>query len=156
MPMAYEKIRARLALGHCRECDNPAEDGHTYCRRHYEMKRQHWREYYIQDKPKKRRLAREGQARHRERIAARRRQHRLDHPELYRARDKKKSRSPQAKARRRLHAAINRGVIVRPTQCSDCGTSDRPIQAHHEDYNQPFNVKWLCSRCHGERHRIAS
>lgn len=60
------------------------------------------------------------------------------------------------RARVMLHNAVARGHIVKPTECSDCRRSLPPekIQGHHEDYDQPLAVIWLCSVCHGVRHRI--
>lgn len=42
--------------------------------------------------------------------------------------------------------------IPKPENCQECG-SGYNIHAHHEDYTKPFNVEWLCSVCHGKRHR---
>lgn len=36
--------------------------------------------------------------------------------------------------------------------CAVCGLSD-PVEAHHEDYSKPPDVVWLCTTCHGLRHR---
>lgn len=56
--------------------------------------------------------------------------------------------------------AIDRGVLVRPQTCETCGTPGAPykdgrasIQAHHDDYNSPLSVRWLCQGCHHEWHR---
>lgn len=48
--------------------------------------------------------------------------------------------------------AIRTGVLVRPEKCSDCGKTGR-IYAHHEDYEKPLDVAWLCHACHTRIHR---
>ncbi|MCB1351360.1 MAG: hypothetical protein KDK03_01350 [Rhodobacteraceae bacterium] len=61
--------------------------------------------------------------------------------------------------RDRAHAAVKRAIkagrILRPKACSDCGCEAR-LEAHHEDYGRPLDVIWLCSVCHGLRHRNGS
>jgi len=56
--------------------------------------------------------------------------------------------------------AIKDGILIRPNKCEDCGATPkngkdgRPgIQAHHDNYNQYLNVRWLCIRCHKKWHR---
>src|SRR5580704_3739196 len=45
--------------------------------------------------------------------------------------------------------ALQRGVLVRPDACSRCGGSGNGrIEAHHEDYDKPLDVIWLCKSCH--------
>jgi excinuclease UvrABC ATPase subunit len=41
---------------------------------------------------------------------------------------------------------------VAPGRCETCGGADK-LEAHHEDYRRPLEVTWLCTRCHGNRHR---
>jgi hypothetical protein len=43
----------------------------------------------------------------------------------------------------------------KPTTCADCGKSFEPkqIHGHHEDYDKPKEVIWICYKCHGIRHR---
>ena len=48
--------------------------------------------------------------------------------------------------------AIRDGKLKRPSCCSACGVNCIP-HAHHEDYTKPLDVIWLCTRCHGKRHR---
>lgn len=57
-------------------------------------------------------------------------------------------------AQNMVEYAIRQGVLVRPSQCEQCGDSGTMkdgrtrIQAHHCDYNKPLEVKWLCQKCH--------
>lgn len=60
----------------------------------------------------------------------------------------------KSQARRILHSKVKSGVIIKPTQCSLCNNyfQKRWIQAHHEDYNRPLDVLWLCDICHKKKH----
>jgi hypothetical protein len=59
--------------------------------------------------------------------------------------------------------AVLSGKLRRPKRCSDCGVKPTPkvtedgrtvtgIEGHHEDYDKPLEVEWLCSACHHARH----
>ena len=48
--------------------------------------------------------------------------------------------------------AIRSGKIAKEP-CEQCGKSDL-VHAHHDDYKQPLNVRWLCPVCHKEWHEI--
>lgn len=52
-------------------------------------------------------------------------------------------------ARDRLNRALQRGDIKKK-KCEQCGNKDS--NAHHEDYNKPLDVIWLCGLCHGKAH----
>ncbi len=74
------------------------------------------------------------------------RRYRLKHPE-------------RAKARRAAQTAIRQGLLeIGP--CENCGLEHveglprRPIEAHHEDYGRPLEVRWLCRACHTKTHGL--
>lgn len=46
-----------------------------------------------------------------------------------------------------VYHAIRRGEIFKPEICERCKEEKR-ILAHHEDYNKPFEIIWLCYSCH--------
>lgn len=46
--------------------------------------------------------------------------------------------------------ATRSGKIV-PRPCELCG--EKKAQAHHDDYNKPLDVRWLCDKCHRLWHR---
>lgn len=56
---------------------------------------------------------------------------------------------------RKLNEAIRCGRIVKSTSCQDCGTSNKRLEGHHEDYSKPLEVIWLCKACHEHRHHKA-
>lgn len=53
-------------------------------------------------------------------------------------------------ARQFLYNAIRRKAISK-SPCEICGKIK--VQAHHDDYTKPLEVRWLCSIHHGEHHR---
>ena len=55
-------------------------------------------------------------------------------------------------ARTLVGNAVRDGRLIRPDKC-ECCARDYRIQAHHDDYSKPLEVVWLCTICHGERHR---
>lgn len=67
-------------------------------------------------------------------------------------RGRQRVRTQRDRARAAHEARVLRGTVIRPGACSRCGLSDRRIEAHHPDYSKPFEVVWLCSRCHGAEH----
>jgi hypothetical protein len=68
---------------------------------------------------------------------------------------KKHNGAPPAKARQILRSAVQKGEIIKPSQCEICYSTFH-VQAHHNDYSKPLNVEWLCAFCHGEKHQISS
>lgn len=52
--------------------------------------------------------------------------------------------------RRRTRTAISNGTVVK-LPCEVCGATK--VEAHHDDYNKPLDVKWLCRKHHVELHK---
>lgn len=63
--------------------------------------------------------------------------HRAKHPKKY-------------KARQAVGNAIRDGVLVRG-DCEVCG--DQKTHGHHDDYNKPLDVRWLCTTHHAAWHK---
>lgn len=95
--------------------------------------------------------------------------HRSENIEEIRAYDRARGKSPErikatteiarawrAEDKRRVRAhsavsyAIRRGNLVR-LPCVRCG--EEKSVAHHEDYDKPLDVMWLCQPCHKQRHK---
>ena len=49
------------------------------------------------------------------------------------------------RCREKLWRAVKRGDVV-PQPCEVCG--DPKSEAHHADYEKPFDVRWLCKAHH--------
>ena len=56
----------------------------------------------------------------------------------------------RSKAHRAVAKAIKQGLLV-SSPCIRCG--EKKSVAHHEDYDQPLDVVWLCQPCHKQRHK---
>lgn len=102
---------------------------------------------------------------------ARARKHRDDNIERARAHDRERARTPERKAadaerlkekrKNKLwdaaHTAVDRAVRsgrLTRLPCEVCG--DPHTEGHHDDYEKPLDVRWLCKKHHDEHHfRIA-
>ena len=76
---------------------------------------------------------------------------------------KKVRKKPHSKARvmvrERIRSAIDAGLLVRPTECEQCGRKCKP-EAHHPvsveeitTIHQVFDIVWLCRSCHMKEHK---
>ena len=63
----------------------------------------------------------------------------------WRAEDIRRQRAHSAVAR-----AMSKGILGRKL-CCRCG--NEKTLAHHEDYDKPLDIMWLCQPCHKQRHK---
>lgn len=101
-------------------------------------------------------------------IKEERRAHYMKNRDRIRAYDKKRERDPRRRerkleyqrryrerngykviARQRVARALKSGRLSKKP-CGICG--DTKVEAHHDDYQDPLQVTWLCFRHHRERH----
>lgn len=47
---------------------------------------------------------------------------------------------------------IRDGRLKAETACLTC-KSTKKVEAHHDDYTKPLEVRWLCESCHKDWHR---
>ncbi len=86
----------------------------------------------------------------RERETERKHRERIKYPErqgLYRRKHRGKVHAVSA-----VFYAVRTGNLIRPDMCSECSRKCKP-EGHHDDYSKPLEVIWLCTECHGKRHR---
>ena len=55
--------------------------------------------------------------------------------------------------RQMVDLAIKKGIMSRADKCDHCSGNEKGIDAHHVDYGKPYDVLWLCKKCHGLVHR---
>jgi len=95
--------------------------------------------------------------------------HRAENLEKIRAYDRERGKRPERirfniennrawreedRRRQKAHNAVRRAIVRGDLQkfpCVRCG-SPQSI-AHHENYDKPLDVMWLCQPCHKQRHR---
>lgn len=55
------------------------------------------------------------------------------------------------KAHRLINNGIRDGKISSKNSCEEC-FSEFSVEAHHDDYSKPLDVRWLCALCHKRWH----
>ena len=55
----------------------------------------------------------------------------------------------RANARAYVNTYLRRGLIA-PQPCKVCG--EEKSEKHHEDYDKPLEITWLCRTCHLAHH----
>lgn len=63
-------------------------------------------------------------------------------------------RQKRIKARSALNHAIRDGKIQRPLYCQATDGCHNKPEAHHDDYNKPLDVRWLCFNHHRAHHKL--
>lgn len=87
-----------------------------------------------------------------EHVLARMRRYQRENPDVHAAANKRWSEANVVK--KRAHLKVRRAVLAGRLQkkpCLFCG--DERVEGHHENYNEPLVVVWLCTKHHREVHR---
>jgi len=91
--------------------------------------------------------------RNRERLSKKRQGWELAYKDKRKEQYKNIKRDPyKAMVRRTSHRCIELGLLEKGTKCTQC-SSKKHIEMHHPDYDDPFDIVWLCRKCHYEIHR---
>lgn len=88
----------------------------------------------------------ENKEKERERTYRYRSSHRNETRKYYNERNNKKT----GQANNIAGNAFRAGLITKKN-CEVCGSEES--QMHHDDYNKPLEVRWLCKKCHTEWHK---
>ena len=64
----------------------------------------------------------------------------------------RKAQPMKHKARWTVWNAKVAGKLVVPDHCEECGV-EANLDAHHDDYEKPLDVRWLCRDCHAAHHK---
>lgn len=100
-------------------------------------------------------------AKYKERTRVANRKYKSVHPERVKAFNARRIATPWAeqsperllklKARNKVAMAMRIKTLTRKS-CEICGA--RNVQAHHDDYSKPLEVRWLCHKHHVEVHHV--
>ena len=60
-----------------------------------------------------------------------------------------------AKVKKDIHILTNSATrlgVIKRQPCEIC--NEMKVDAHHDDYNKPLDVRWLCRKHHNQHHRL--
>lgn len=153
--MILNRRKERVRNKQCKKCVSDYKRRHYLdnrekylekSRKQYRENPEYWAEYNREYRKKNRdnitKKARERNSRPevRKRINERFRNYRKDFKFLKRE-----------QARGMLNKRVQSGKIRKPSKCSKCG-KEGYVEAHHDDYDKPLDVIWICKECHMNIH----
>ena len=89
---------------------------------------------------------------HREQIVKRSKDWSIKNPEKVAEIQRKyhpKKDKQKVNARGQTNYAIKTGKLIK----QPCPCGDKKVEAHHENYDEPLIVDWLCMKCHAKLHK---
>ena len=155
MEFSRDKSKSHGRCGLCKLCDK------IYSRDHYLRNRdvtiQKRQEYYAENHQKvidcNRAYRENNRTEIREKIRIRYRDNPHRSALKIKAREWRYKNTEKAHAHEQLNYAVKKGVVIRPDICSRCGDGGTVIHGHHDDYEMPLIVRWVCPPCHNKIHR---
>ena len=111
------------------------------------------REWFVLNKDRERERKKKWRHNNRDTVKARRKKYYRENNEKCKNINKSYRNNNKEKicAHRKLNNALTRGDVARPAYCGRCYKECVP-EGHHEDYNKPLKVEWLCRTCHVQTH----
>jgi hypothetical protein len=139
-PVDFFYVHKKMADGRLNKCKNCCKKDVS---KNYKQKKEYYKEY-----EKKR-------ANLPHRVEARKDYAKTESYKISHAKSLKKHKElhpKKYKARTMVGNALKYGFLMRKNECENCG-STKKIEAHHDDYNKPLDVRWLCNLCHSTWHK---
>ena len=90
--------------------------------------------------------------RHRDAVLRRYRRYQRANSTSRHVRERRNRERLKFRAREILRDSVKRGLVKKPHRCQQCGRARKPLHGHHQNYDKPLAVDWLCAPCHGQRH----
>ena len=126
-PLCEFYKHSQMADGHINKCKECAKKDVREHRSKNESVRRHDRQRWRQNENR------------RERVYLNAKKWAINHPK-------------KRKAQHAVNNAVRDGRLVKANECECCGDSSRSIHGHHDDYDYPLGVRWLCPVCHQKWH----
>lgn len=122
-----------------------------------ELSNQRSKEYYAKNKEKAKEYAKIYRLNNKEKIKNIEKNYKLSGKrKIANEKGSKKHRElypEKVRARNTVNTAVYRGKIIKPNLCAKCN-KNKKLEGHHNDYNKPLEVIWVCKECHDAIHYL--